>query len=42
VGAEECVFKNIQLRNGFGRLEATLQESGTVFGVKYVEVNKVD
>ena len=40
--AEECVFKNIQLPVGAGRLEATLQEGANVLGVKYVEVNRLD
>jgi len=41
-GDEECVFRNIQLPVGPGRLEVTLQEGATVLGVKYVEVNRLN
>jgi len=39
-GAEECVFKNLQIPAGPGRLEATVREGQAVFGVKYVAVNR--
>ena len=42
VGDEECVFKNVELPVGPGRLEATLHEGSTVLGVKYVEVNRLN
>jgi hypothetical protein len=41
-GAEECVFKNVQLPVGVSRLEATLQEGQAVLGVKYVEARRID
>jgi len=41
-GVQECVFKNLQLPGGTGRLEATLQEGTDAHGVKYAEVTRVE
>lgn len=41
-GAEECMFRDVQLSAGPGRLEATLREGADTLGVKYVEVNRLD
>ncbi len=41
-GAEECVFKAVQIPAGQGRLEATLQEGPDLRGVNYVEVHRID
>ena len=40
-GAEVCVFTNLQIPAGSGRLEATLREGATELGVKYVEVHRL-
>ena len=39
---EECIFKNILLPVGPGRLEATLHEGDEVLGVRYVEVSRLN
>jgi len=39
-GDTECVFKNVQLPFGPGRLETTLLEATGTRGVKYVEVSR--
>jgi len=41
-GAEQCVFENVKLPVGDGRLEATLHEGPTVLGVKYAEVKRLN
>ena len=39
-GASECVFKDIRLPAGPGRLEATLAQGNAKLGVNYVEVTR--
>jgi len=41
-GDSECVFKDVQLPVGPGRLEATLVEGPSSLGVKYVQVRRLD
>ncbi len=41
-GEEECVFSNVQLPFGPGRLEASLVEGSAAAGVRYVEVKRID
>ena len=41
-GKTECVFSNVQLPHGPGRLEATLVNGRTRFGAQYVEVKRLD
>jgi arylsulfatase A-like enzyme len=40
-GQAECVFENLQLPPGPGRLEASVAEGQAVSGVRYVEVKRV-
>ena len=41
-GAEECVFRNLQIPAVAGRLETTLRQGPDVSGVKYVEIRRLE
>lgn len=41
-GESACVFKNVHLPAGPGRLQATITRGATTLGVKYVEVTRLD
>jgi len=41
-GAEECVFRNLRIPAGAGRLETTLRQGPNVSGVKYVEIRRLE
>ena len=41
-GEAECVFRDVRLPLGPGRLEANLVKGPAVFGVQYVEVKRID
>ena len=41
-GETECVFNNVRLPLGPGRLQASLATGPSVFGVRYVEVTRID
>jgi len=41
-GATECVFKDVHLPVGAGRLEAKVVEGADILGVKYLEVKRLE
>lgn len=41
-GAEECEFKQVRLGAGNGRLEAILKTDGTLHGIKYAEIKRLN